>query len=188
VIDQQTGLPNQTTTEVTTNVMVRDGTTVVIGGLIEEQVVESYERVPLLGAMPVVGRVFRNKSESIVRSELIVLITPRIVREPAEVEEGNTVAFENDRRHEGFRDNLAAINRRNLARIHFERALLFFEKGELDKALHHVEKSLLQNKNSLDSLRLQEDILAALQQRRPEWMRVPWESESSEQAVEPALP
>ena len=188
VIDQQTGLPNQTTTEVTTNVMVRDGTTVVIGGLIEEQVVESYERVPLLGAMPVVGRVFRNKSESIVRSELIVLITPRIVREPTEVEEGNTVAFENDRRHEGFRDNLAAINRRNLARIHFERALLFFEKGELDKALHHVEKSLLQNKNSLDSLRLRDDILAAIQEQRPEWMRVPWESESSEQAVEPALP
>lgn len=174
VIDQQTGLPNQATTEVTTNVMVRDGTTVVIGGLIEEQVVESYERVPFLGAMPLVGRAFRNKSESIVRSELIVLITPRIVREPAAVAEGDTATFENAERHESFRDDLAIINRRNLARIHFDRALMYYEKCDFDKALHHIEQSLLQNKNSLDALRLRDDILAALDERRENWIRPPW--------------
>ena len=62
VIDETTGLPNQNTTEVTTNVSVRDGTTVIIGGLIEEQTVESMERIPFLGALPLVGRVFRNKA------------------------------------------------------------------------------------------------------------------------------
>jgi type II secretory pathway component GspD/PulD (secretin) len=100
VLDTNTGLPNQTTTEVTTNVMVRDGTTVVIGGLIEEQVVESYSRVPILGAIPFAGRLFRNKTESTDRTELIVLITPRIVREPDAEIEGESFRVENERRTE----------------------------------------------------------------------------------------
>jgi type IV pilus assembly protein PilQ len=177
VIDAQTGLPNQATTEVTTNVMVRDGTTVVIGGLIEEQVVESYERIPLLGAMPLVGHVFRNKSESTIRTELIVLITPRIVREPIDVAEGEETAIENAERHEFFRNNTAIINRRNLARFHFERAVYYFERNDLEKALDHVEKSLLQDKNSLEALRLRGDIVARIQQRRPDWISFPWLSD-----------
>ena len=56
---------------------------IVIGGLIEEQVSEVFERVPLLGALPVVGNAFRNRLERVDRTELIVLITPRIVFEPA---------------------------------------------------------------------------------------------------------
>ena len=55
----------------------RDGTTAVIGGLLSEELVESQHRIPYLSALPLVGRAFTNTSESIDRTELIVLITRR---------------------------------------------------------------------------------------------------------------
>lgn len=172
VIDNR-GLPNKTTTEVTTNVMVRDGTTVVIGGLIEEQVVESVDRVPLLGAIPLVGAAFRNKTERIERTELIVLITPRIVREPDAEIEGASLRYENERRHEHFRNELSPINRRNLARIKRERAEYYFHRGEYAKAHEHIEAALELNKNDLQALRLRDQIEAAHHAERHRWLRLP---------------
>ncbi|MHC4180829.1 MAG: secretin and TonB N-terminal domain-containing protein, partial [Planctomycetota bacterium] len=58
-------LPIKTTTQVTTNIMVRDGCTVVIGGLLDEELVTTTTQIPLLGNLPVVGVAFRNKSETI---------------------------------------------------------------------------------------------------------------------------
>lgn len=190
VIDPNTGLPNQATTEVTTNVMTRDSSTVVIGGLIEEQVVEGFERVPLLGALPVVGRVFRNKTESISRNELIVLITPRVVREPTAVAEGEAARVENEVRHESFRNNLSHINRRNLARVHYERALMLFERGEFEKAHHHIQEALRNSKNDVNALRLREQIEQHYQPMERRWWS-PWpppESKPDAEAKEPGLP
>ncbi|MCA9013807.1 MAG: hypothetical protein KDA77_00620, partial [Planctomycetaceae bacterium] len=79
-INPRTNLPDLQTTEVTTNVMVRDGNTVVIGGLIEERASDAKKQVPLLGAIPVIGNAFREKREILERTELIVLITPRIMQ------------------------------------------------------------------------------------------------------------
>ncbi len=173
-------LPETSTTEVTTNVMVRDGTTIVIGGLIEEQVTESMERIPLLGALPWVGPVFRNKTERTDRTELIVLITPRIVREPEDAEEGEAVRFEYERRADHFRNNLSQINRRNLARMHYERALNYFEDNELKRAERHVELSLKYYKNNLKALQLRDQIQQAIRNRYHHWLTSPFTSADSE--------
>jgi len=160
VIDQQ-GLPQEETTEVTTNVMVRDGSTIVIGGLIDEGVTESYSGIPLLSRLPLVGHVFRNKSEEIDRSEMIVLITPRIVREPNDAIDGATSRAEYERRANFFRDHSAAINRSNLARMHYDLAAKHFENGKFLRARSHIKLCLQQNKNDLEALRLYDLILAA---------------------------
>ena len=76
-------LPNETVTEVTSNVMVRDGCTVVIGGLLRDQKTVSTQAVPFLGSLPYVGFLFRDQTEGTAREELIVLLTPRIVYDPA---------------------------------------------------------------------------------------------------------
>ncbi|MCR9277773.1 MAG: SPOR domain-containing protein [Pseudomonadaceae bacterium] len=73
------GIPSQTTTEVTTTLLIPDGETVFIGGLIKHTQSQSYQRVPVLGRVPVVKTLFRNKERSNVNTETVVLITPRLV-------------------------------------------------------------------------------------------------------------
>lgn len=72
------GLPFKSTAEITTNVMVRSGDTVVIGGLFREreQVVE--RQVPFLGSIPLLGWLFRSEQTLVLREEIIILLTPRI--------------------------------------------------------------------------------------------------------------
>ncbi len=170
VIDTTTQLPNQATTEVTTNVMVQDGMTAVIGGLIEEQSVEQFDRVPLLGAIPLVGNAFRNRTERTERTELIVLLTPRIVREPETAFQDEATKHENLQRREHFRNHLAPVNRRNLARMHREKAQQHFDRGELEKAKRHIELALRHSKNDQESLRLKAMIDQATGNR---WKKLP---------------
>jgi type IV pilus assembly protein PilQ len=73
--------PEINTRNAMTEVLIRDGETLVIGGLIDETTVESARKVPLLGDIPVLGVFFRNTSDSKRRSELLVFVTPRIVRD-----------------------------------------------------------------------------------------------------------
>lgn len=87
VVDSVTGLPSESTSEVTTNIMVKDGDTIVIGGLIETRDTLSVSQVPILGSLPVIGWLFRKEETSTKRTEIIVMITPRIV-DPAVPEEG----------------------------------------------------------------------------------------------------
>ncbi|MCF8151835.1 MAG: type IV pilus secretin PilQ [Burkholderiaceae bacterium] len=66
---------------VTTNVIVENGGTVVIGGFARESDIQTQDRVPFLGDLPYVGFLFKTTQKSISRSELLVFITPRIVSE-----------------------------------------------------------------------------------------------------------
>ena len=182
-INAGTGLPNQETTEVTTNIMVRDGTTVVIGGLISEETTESIDRVPLLGAIPVVGAAFRNKTEKTLRTELIVLITPRIIVEPEAAIEGECLKAETENRAANFRDNLAPINRQNLTRGHYERAEDYYAQGNLLKARQQVDAALHQNKADLDSLRLKGRIEQATREQQAKAWKWPLGARGADRAV-----
>ncbi|MCK4545852.1 MAG: AMIN domain-containing protein [Candidatus Eisenbacteria sp.] len=67
------------TSEARTRVMVKDGETVVIGGLIRNNETEYTTGVPFLRSLPLVGRFFRSTSTSIEKRELLIFVTPRIV-------------------------------------------------------------------------------------------------------------
>ena len=75
------GIPSQTTTEVTTRLLVGSGQTVFIGGLIKQTVTESRNGVPVLGRIPGVGLLFSSREVTSVNTETIVVITPRVVGE-----------------------------------------------------------------------------------------------------------
>jgi len=66
-----------------TSVLVNDGATIVLGGLIDDQVTEQSAKVPLLGDIPFLGRLFRSDSTSKVKRNLMVFIRPTIVRDQA---------------------------------------------------------------------------------------------------------
>jgi len=75
------GVPNKTTTETTTNLIVKDGQTLIIGGLINEKQVKNASQVPILGDIPFLGYFFRFNQVTKNKSEIIVIITPHIVKD-----------------------------------------------------------------------------------------------------------
>lgn len=67
------------TKHVQTQVLVENGGTVVIGGIFELTEIDDTTKVPLLGDIPVMGALFRNKSKTANKSELLIFITPRVI-------------------------------------------------------------------------------------------------------------
>jgi general secretion pathway protein D len=73
--------PPVRTREIEVTVMVEDADTLVIGGLIGENDIETISKVPLLGDLPILGYFFKYKEKTKARSELLVFITPKILKE-----------------------------------------------------------------------------------------------------------
>ena len=69
--------------EATTELLLRDGDTTVIGGIYTRNSGENFSKVPVLGDIPILGWLFKTKSMSDQRSELLIFITPRIINRPA---------------------------------------------------------------------------------------------------------
>ncbi|MDA4848832.1 type II secretion system secretin GspD [Hoeflea sp. E7-10] len=91
--------------KITTQVTVHDGESLALGGLIQESNTLSRGQVPVLGSLPLIGNAFKDKTDSIKRTELIIFIRPRVVRS---VQEARGVTAE-------FRDQLnleSPINKR----------------------------------------------------------------------------
>ncbi len=67
--------------EIKTQIMANDAQTVVLGGLIKDDVLTGEKRVPILGSIPVLGHLFRSQSSKKVKTNLLVFIRPTIIRE-----------------------------------------------------------------------------------------------------------
>ncbi|WOX05565.1 type II secretion system secretin GspD [Microbulbifer pacificus] len=65
--------------EIRTKVLIDDGAILVLGGLIEDKVTEINQKVPLLGDIPGIGRLFRNSDKSVDKTNLMVFLRPRIL-------------------------------------------------------------------------------------------------------------
>jgi general secretion pathway protein D len=75
----QLPLPHFRIRQVTTSAIVWDGQTVVLGGLITENVTKLKDKVPVIGDLPVVGRFFRSESSSTAKVNLMIFVTPTII-------------------------------------------------------------------------------------------------------------
>ncbi|MBI5183286.1 MAG: hypothetical protein HY999_02860 [Nitrospinae bacterium] len=73
------GKPGKTTTEVTTDLITKDGDTIFIAGLIKKRKENTRSSVSLLGRIPLLGILFRHTTDTINKSEIIVLITTHII-------------------------------------------------------------------------------------------------------------
>jgi general secretion pathway protein D len=78
-LSAQLPLPHFRVRQVTTSVVVWDGQTVVLGGLIAENVTKLKDKVPVLGDLPVVGRLFRSESSQTKKKNLMIFVTPTIL-------------------------------------------------------------------------------------------------------------
>ena len=78
-------VPSINTREIATQVLVNDGQTVVLGGILETTQREDDTKVPYLGDIPILGHLFKNSSHQDNKDELMILITPKIVHEVVNV-------------------------------------------------------------------------------------------------------
>ncbi len=78
-IDQASGIPILDITQIETQVLVADGETIVLGGIYTTESTNSQTKIPLLGDIPFLGRLFRNDLKTEEKRELLIFITPRIM-------------------------------------------------------------------------------------------------------------
>jgi type IV pilus assembly protein PilQ len=79
-------VPSIDTRSITTQVLVNDGQTVVLGGIMETSESDSVNKVPLLGDIPGLGNLFKSRSKSKNRDELLIFVTPKILREGSNIQ------------------------------------------------------------------------------------------------------
>ena len=152
------GIPQETTAELTTNIMVKDGQTIVIGGLFRDAVTTTRSQVPLLGDLPFVGAAFRSTTDRNVRQEVIVMLTPHIISEPSEAN-GDARAEDISRKRSGAKEGLQWLNRTRLAEDHYADAVQYHLGGYNLCALHAVNSALEIRPTYLEAIRLKEKII-----------------------------
>jgi len=79
------GVPSINTREISTQVLVDNGQTVVLGGVFEQTKTDSVTKVPLLGDIPLLGHLFKQNSNVNNKEELLIFITPKILKEGLKV-------------------------------------------------------------------------------------------------------
>lgn len=154
------GLPFEQTTEVTSNVLVRDGHTILIGGLFRELNTDKRSQVPGIGNVPGLGDLFKSRQDSLVREEVILLMTVHVVKDHA------AYARASDRQSEdievlrvGLRQGMMWIGRERLAQDHYRRAMEHYARGDNEKALWWVNLSLHNYSRLAPAMQLKEQIL-----------------------------
>ena len=87
VVPSATGgfVPRIDTREIITQVLVNDGQTVVLGGILETERRDTVNKVPYLGDIPGLGVLFRSKQKTDNKDELLIFVTPKILREAADI-------------------------------------------------------------------------------------------------------
>lgn len=75
------GLPEITFRRAVTNLRVKNGESIVIGGLMNESSTDTVNKIPILGDIPIIGGLFRSKSTIRTKSEVIIIVTPHIISE-----------------------------------------------------------------------------------------------------------
>ena len=76
---QKTSVPIVTSSDAETTVMVKDGVTVIMGGLAKDKKEKTVKKIPILGDIPGVGFLFRSTSDNVTKTDLVILLTPHIM-------------------------------------------------------------------------------------------------------------
>lgn len=154
-------LPYKSTTEVTTNIMVKDGRTIVIGGLFRDDNSSTRSQVPVLGNLPGVGALFRQQADTSVREEIIILLTPHIVKDDNAMSEMAEAAMKDaERLRVGVRKGMMFWSRQRLADMYYQWAVDEMNKPRPDrqKALWNLNAATNLNPQLLEAIRLKEQL------------------------------
>ncbi len=155
------GLPSKTTTEVTSNVMVKDGHTIVIGGLFRESSTAARNQIPILGNIPFVGALFRNQEDVTTREEIIILLTPHIIKDDAAYSRASEEAQRDmEKMRVGVRKGMMKYGRERLAEENYDKAVREMNKKSPSrrKALWYLDAAINLNPTFMEAIKMKESL------------------------------
>lgn len=152
-------IPDETSAELVSNIIVKDGQTIVIGGLFRNTVTTGKTQIPLLGDIPIVGVLFRGTADQSKREEVVVLLTPHIIEEPNETD-GQARAEDVSRKIVSSKDEMLGIGRAKLADDCYAKAARYYIEGDNESAMKELGIALWLRPTFLEAIRLKERILA----------------------------
>ncbi len=151
-------LPDEFTNELTTNVRVRDGQTLVLGGLFEEDIQKTRRQVPLLGDIPLLGAAFRGQEDRIRRNEIIFLITPTILNDESLWEMGRDSLEYVEAAQVGARAGLLPFSRDKVTANYNQMAIDAYNRGDLKMAHYYINNSLRLKSQQPEMIRLRQQV------------------------------
>lgn len=154
-------LPFKITTEVTSNVMVKDGRTIVIGGLFREASDSTRSQIPGLGNLPLAGPLFRQTRDSTKREEVIILLTPHIVKDTDAYADVSEEALRDaEKLRTGVRKGMMWWGRERLAEMYYECAVAEMSKPRPDrkKALWNLDAATNLNPKFLEAIKMKQEL------------------------------
>lgn len=151
-------VPDEITNELTTNVIVRDGQTVVLGGLFRDKTQTTRRQVPFLGDIPILGEAFKGTDNEVERTEIIFLVTPKVVNDTALAAAGLRGLEKVDQIRAGSRENLLVFSRDKRSSQLLVEAQQLADAGDTQKALFKLQQSLAMNPVQTDALALKEKL------------------------------
>jgi len=153
------GVPQTNETQVTSNIMIRDGRTVVIGGLFNESTASSKGQVPVLGNIPILGVPFRSQNDDNHRQETIVMITPHVINDDTSLYEESIKEGEDiTRMMLGNRAGMMPWGRDRIAQLWYAKAQEEVSAGNKEKALMYLDWSLNTNPRLIEAIRLRDQL------------------------------
>ena len=152
-------IPDEITNEIVANVLVRDGQTIVLGGLFRESTQATRRQVPFVGDLPFIGAVFRGHEDTTTRNEIIFMITPTIVNDRMLVEQGSKAMRYMGHVRAGAREGLLPFSREKQSSQLLVTAQKRADEGKTDSALYYVQRSLALNPVQPDAINLRERLV-----------------------------
>jgi type II secretory pathway component GspD/PulD (secretin) len=152
-------IPDETSAELVSNIIVKDGQTIVIGGLFRNTVTTGKTQIPLLGDIPIVGVLFRGTADESKREEVVVLLTPHIIEEPSETD-GQARAEDVSRKIVSSKGEMLGIGRAKLAEDCYAKAARYYIEGDNESAMKELGIALWLRPTFLEAIRLKERIIA----------------------------
>jgi type IV pilus assembly protein PilQ len=156
--EQGTVIPEESTQELTTNVLVESGQTVVLGGLFKEDNAVSRRQVPGLGDIPGLGAAFQGQDDTVTRNEVIFLIKPTVMKDKALAKAGDQMQRDIEDARLGARQGLLPWSRTKLTSSHLKQAMEHERNGEIEKALWDVNLALYLDPRMADARQLKEKL------------------------------
>ena len=151
-------VPETTNQEITTNVVIRNGQTVVLGGLFKEDTEVARRQVPFFGDIPLLGVAFKGQDDTVSRNEVIFLITPTIVKDEQLYAMSDRVHADVERTRLGSREGLLPWSQTKMRTSYLRDAQKFSEAGDKDKALWSVNMALTLDPKSNEAIKLKESL------------------------------
>lgn len=163
-----TPLPSKKTTTMTSNILVKDGHTIVIGGLFQDRIKTERSQVPILGDIPHIGAAFRSTFDETIREEIIIFITPHIIRHADDEAFSANIKDDAERARIGARKSLQWFGRTRMADMYINEAERAYSDGNTSWANWNLDLALAIQPEEDQAIKLKEKITGS-----PYWSDVP---------------